>query len=129
MFNPGAIVPGTERTAKDMFQNFKAQSHWELKRRFAETARAVLEGAEDYDPELIISIDSAIPDLSKLSIELSQAQWKISATGKLMVDKKPEGAASPNMADSIVMLMAPRARAMRISDSVFDEFDPRTRVF
>ncbi|MDA8120763.1 MAG: TerL protein [Gammaproteobacteria bacterium] len=129
VFNPGAIVPGTERTAKDMFQNFKAQSHWELKRRFAETARAVLEGAEDYDPELIISIDSAIPDLSKLCIELSQAQWKISATGKLMVDKKPEGAASPNMADSIVMLMAPRARAMRISDSVFDEFDPRTRVF
>ena len=129
VFNPGTIVPGTERTAKDMFQNFKAQSHWELKRRFAETARAVLEGAEDYDPELIISIDSTIPDLSKLCIELSQAQWKISATGKLMVDKKPEGAASPNMADSVVMLMAPRARAMKISDSVFDEFDPRTRVF
>ena len=126
---PDEQVPGTQRTAKDMFQNFKAQSHWELKRRFAETARAVLEGAKDYDPELIISLDSDIPELSKLCVELSQAQWKISANGKMMVDKKPDGASSPNMADSVVMLMAPRVRAMKISDSVFDEFDPRTRVF
>ena len=128
ILRPDEQVPGTQRTAKDMFQNFKAQSHWELKRRFEETARAVLEGG-DYDPDLIISLDSEIPELSKLCVELSQAQWKISANGKMMVDKKPDGAASPNMADSVVMLMAPRVRAMKISDSVFDEFDPRTRVF
>ena len=129
ILRPDEQVPGTQRTAKDMFQNFKAQSHWELKRRFAETARAVLEGDKDYDPDLIISLDSEIPELSKLCVELSQAQWKISTNGKMMVDKKPDGAASPNMADSVVMLMAPRVRAMRISDSVFDEFNPRTRVF
>lgn len=122
VFNPDQKVPGTERTAKDYFQNFKAQSWYELKRRAAETARAVLEGGP-YDKDLIVSIDSRIPSLSKLCIELSQAQWKLSATGKIMVDKQPDGMSSPNMADAIVILFSPRARPMKISDSVFDVGD------
>lgn len=119
VFNPEQKVSGTDRTAKDMFQNFKAQSWWELKRRAAETARAVLQGGE-YNPDLIISIDSRIPALNKLCIELSQAQWKLSPTGKILVDKVPDGEASPNMADAIVILFAPRSRPMRNLNSALD---------
>lgn len=115
VFNPDQKMPGTDRTAKDFFQNFKAQSWYEMKRRAAETARAVLEGGP-YDRDLIVSLDSRIPNLNKLCIELSQAQWKLSATGKIMVDKVPDGAMSPNMADAVVILHAPRRAPMRISD-------------
>lgn len=119
VFQAEQKVKGTDRTAKDMYQNLKAQSWGELARRAAETARAVLEGGP-YDPDLIISLDSKIPELSKLCMELSQAQWKISGNGKLMVDKTPDGSASPNLADAIVMLFAPKPRPMKISDAALD---------
>jgi phage terminase large subunit len=122
VFQPEHKVQGTDRTAKDMYQNLKAQSWGELARRAAETARAVLEGGP-YDPDLIISLDPKIPELRQLCIELSQAQWKISANGKLMVDKTPDGSASPNMADSLVMLFSPRPRPMNISDAALEAFD------
>ncbi|MGA7540348.1 MAG: hypothetical protein WBW93_16450, partial [Steroidobacteraceae bacterium] len=122
VFQPERKVQGTDRTAKDMYQNLKAQSWGELARRVAETARAVLEGGP-YDPDLIISLDSKIPELHKLCMELSQAQWKISGNGKLMVDKTPDGKASPNLADAVVILFSPRSKPMRISDSIFDQED------
>lgn len=119
VFQPERKVQGTDRTAKDMYQNLKAQSWGELARRAAETARAVLEGGP-YNPDLIISLDSKIPELSKLCIELSQARWKISANGKLMVDKSPDGKASPNMGDALVILFSPKPRPMNISDAALD---------
>lgn len=119
VFEAERKVKGTDRTVKDMYQNLKAQSWGELARRAAETARAVLEGGP-YDPDLIISLDSKIPELNKLCIELSQARWKISANGKLMVDKTPDGSASPNLADAIVMLFSPKPRPMNISDTALD---------
>jgi hypothetical protein len=121
VFQPEQKVKGTDRTAKDMYQNLKAQSWGELARRAAETARAVLEGGP-YDPDLIISLNPKIPELSKLCIELSQAQWKISANGKLMVDKTPDGKASPNLADAICILFSPRPRPMNISDNTLEVF-------
>jgi hypothetical protein len=37
-----------------------------------------------------------------------------------MVDKVPDGASSPNMADAIVILFSPRARPMRISNAALE---------
>lgn len=121
VLEPDRQVRGTDRTAKDLYQNRKAQSWGELARRAAETARAVLEGGK-YDLDMIVSLDSTIPELSELCIEFSQAQWKISANGKLMVDKTPDGAASPNMADSVVILFSPKPLPMKIADNFMDVF-------
>ena len=112
VLNPDRRVEGTDRTAGDMFQNLKAQSWYNLMCRFRETHRAL--AGHPYDADMIVSLDSTMPALSKLCGELSQPQWKISGTGKLMVDKVPDGKASPNMADAVMMVFA-QQRGLRIN--------------
>lgn len=124
VFKPEDMAPGTAVKNKDRFANAKAQNWFYVRDLFANTFRAV-NGAEDYDPDSIISISSKIPQLQKLCVELSQAQWKMSPAGKILVDKVPDGNRSPNRADSLVMAYSPRQPALKISDAVFDQLDPR----
>ena len=120
LFKPESTVEGTDRKAEDMFQNLKAQTGWMLRQRFQETHRAV-NGATDYDHDKIIAIDSSIPDVQKLCIEISQPQWKVSANGKIVIDKTPEGAMSPNRADMVFILYHPRRRGLNISEAQLEE--------
>jgi hypothetical protein len=119
VLDPEAIVPGTERTNLDFFENYKAQSWWSLKYRFAATYNAVVKGLP-FNPADIISIPSGLPYRAKLVSELGQPQWKLSKLGRVMVDKTPEGALSPNLADSVMMAYAPRIEAWAISDDLLD---------
>lgn len=103
--NPdGSMVKG--RTNKDFFKNAKAQAWWMLRMRFYLTWQAVTQGGE-YDPDEIISLSSDMPKLTALRMELSQATYTFDTTGKMIVDKKPEGAKSPNMADGVVGSFSP----------------------
>lgn len=106
----GVIEPDKEmvpkRKNKDFFANLKAQAWWALRLRFQRTYRAVVEGME-FDPDDIISIDSRLPILSKLMLELSQPTYHVNGTGKVVVDKAPEGTKSPNLADAVMILYAP----------------------
>lgn len=86
---------------KDMFRNRKAQDWWALRQRFVNTYRAI--NGEDYDVADIISLPSTLEKVHKLVNELSQPTRKNDNAGKLMVDKKPKGNQSPNLADSLVM--------------------------
>lgn len=91
----------------DYFENIKAQAWWQLARRFERTFRAVTQGVE-YDPGELISIPSDLPKRQQLMKELSQATQATSArTGKLIVNKTPDGSRSPNLADSVVMAYWP----------------------
>lgn len=102
------LIPGDEQSPKneDFFGNLKAQAWWMLSIRFHKTFMAVTQG-KHYDPSELISIDSTMERLEQLKIELSQAQRKTNKNGKLIVDKKPDGARSPNLADSVVMCYCP----------------------
>lgn len=100
------------RTNEDFFANFKAQAWWFLRRRFQLTYRAV-NGDTDYHPDNLISIPSNLPDLSKLLIELSQPTYGENNVGKILVNKSPDGASSPNRADSVMMVFAPTPPARR----------------
>lgn len=91
-----------DRLNKDFFQNAKAQNWWALRIRFQQTFRAVVEGMT-VDPDTIISLPSDLPNLSRLLGELSQVTYKLNLTGKVVVDKQPEGTRSPNMADAVVI--------------------------
>jgi len=108
--DPDAHVIPEDRdspTNRDFFRNFKAQAMWSLRGRFERTHRAVTEGIR-YDPDTLISIDSKIPLLRQIEKELSQpTATKDPITGKMMVDKTPEGTRSPNLADAIVMAYNP----------------------
>lgn len=118
VFDPDRRVPGTDVKAKDRFQNLKAQSWGALAERFRNTHRAV--NGRDYDPDNLISLSSDIRELGKLCVELSQPQWKLSGTGKMMVDKTPEGAQSPNLADALMIAFHPRRVPIRISDALLE---------
>lgn len=96
-----------DRTNEDFFANAKAQAWWELRVRFQRTFRAVNGHANDYSPDDLISLDSSMENLGKLTTELSQPTYSKSATGKVLVDKKPDGAKSPNLADAVMILFAP----------------------
>lgn len=107
--DPEKQVPGAYKGVKnvDFFQNRKAQEYWSLRARFEMTYRAVVEKLE-YDPDEIISISSGINDLQKIRMELHQPLYKPSTTGKIMIQKTPDGMVSPNYADMTMMLYAPQ---------------------
>ena len=96
-----------ERTNKDYFANRKAQGWWGLRMRFLRTYRAVVGGMPVADPDELISISSRLPELTKLTAELSQPTYKENGAGKILIDKAPDGTKSPNLADSVMIAYAP----------------------
>lgn len=90
---------------KDQYQNLKAQGWFALRERFYNAHKAAL--GQEYDPEQIISINPELSSLNELMAELAQAEHKTSGTGKTMVDKQPDKAPSPNLADSVMMAFWP----------------------
>lgn len=102
------VIEGDSKspTNKDFYLNLKAQGWWELRKRFERTHKAVTKG-EEYSPDDMISIPSDLEYRHELENELSQPTKKITSAGKLQVDKKPDGATSPNIADAVVMAFWP----------------------
>lgn len=94
------------RSNEDMFANAKAQGWWYLRDRFLATFKAVNKGVAD-DPDAIISLDPDIPELRELKSELSQITYKHNPSGKVIINKAPDGHRSPNLADSVMIALAP----------------------
>jgi len=90
---------------KDQYQNLKAQAWFSLRKRF-ENAHKARHG-KPHDADMMISLPSDLPNIRQIEDELSQPQHKTSGTGKTMVDKQPDGARSPNLADAINMAFFP----------------------
>lgn len=103
------------RLNKDFFANMKAQAWWWLRMRFQETYRAI-EGRE-YDPDMLISLSSdelEEKELALLTTELSQPTYTKNGTGKILVNKQPDGTASPNRADSVMICFNPQVSSLNI---------------
>lgn len=100
VLDPESRYPGADRKNIDYFENFKAQCWMALRSRFEETYKAIQ--GEKYNPDNIISIPAGINALNTLMGELAQPTRKWSKNQKLMIDKTPEGVASPNIADSVM---------------------------
>lgn len=93
------------RLNKDYFGNAKAQAWISLAKRVRNTYRAVVE-KQEFNPNDIISISSAMPQHLKLVRELSQPTRYVSDNGKLYVNKQPDGMPSPNYGDACMMYFA-----------------------
>lgn len=103
------LIHGDRQTPlnEDYFQNMKAQAWWSLRSRFYKTWRAVTQGII-YPVDELISIDSTIPLIRQIEKELAQPTiGKSPKTLKMIVNKKPDGTRSPNIADAIVMAYFP----------------------
>jgi phage terminase large subunit len=122
--DPEKKSPGTDRTNKDFFANAKAQAWWSLRKRFMDTYYAVTgktpEGAayagRQIDRDSIISIDPKLALLSKLQVELTQPTYTLNNSGKVVINKQPDGTRSPNLADAVNIKFAPMKPAMHISN-------------
>lgn len=90
----------------DYFSNLKAQGWWELRRRFEKTYKTIVEG-EKYCPTELVSISSKIRIRHELEKELSQPTYSTNGKGQIVVDKKPKGAKSPDLADALMMCFWP----------------------
>jgi len=91
---------------KDYFSNLKAQGWWALRMRFWRTYQNIVHGVMS-DPDEMISLDSTLPRIRKIEKELAQPTISPNGAMKQVVDKQPEGTASPNLADAIMMAFFP----------------------
>lgn len=129
VLDPGLpILRGDKQapTNKNFFENFKAQAWWNVGRMFYRTWQ-VRRGEAEHPPDQLISLDSTtIPKavMVKLTSELCQATMGQSSRLKLMIDKAPEGAKSPNLADGVVMGRYP-ARPVMPPTIGFGSFGPK----
>lgn len=124
VIDPDGIVDGTigsgidkGRTNKDYFANRKAQGWWGLRKRFQKTHRWVVDGIA-CAPDEIISISSACPLYLKLVAELSQPTYGVNGVGKVVINKKPDGMKSPNLADAAMIKFASVEQALNVSSDV-----------
>ncbi len=99
---------------KDQYKNMKAQAWFSGRARFYKTWRAVTYG-DVYPVDELVSIDPTIPRVHELSLELSQPVRKDNGEGKTVVDKKPDGAFSPNLADGFIGWLFP-CKAISVFD-------------
>ena len=95
---------------RDFFGNFKAQAWWAVRRRFHSAYRC-REGLP-FDKSDVISVNRDIGNdkLRILVAELSQPTRRETTAGKMIVEKSPSGARSPNVADAVVMALYPAAQ-------------------
>lgn len=111
-----------EKTNKQTFKNKRSQYYTELAERFYNAYRAVVK-KEYIDPDTIISLDSGIECLNALRSEVCRIPLKDNGGGFIQImskiDMKKLKIESPNMADSLMMLMI-HPEAPMILDLTFD---------
>lgn len=103
------MIPGDPESPMNgtFFENYKAQAWWHVGRLFDNTYRAIHEG-EKFPEDQLISLPSNLPHLNTLCKQLSQVTIGRSQRLKVLINKKPEGTLSPNLADALVMAYFPQ---------------------
>lgn len=102
------IIPDDEDSMlnKDFFGNRKAQAWWHIRSCFYKTYKAVTEQIV-YPADQLISLDSRMVLLHQLMKELAQPTRGESGDLKTIVNKKPNGMKSPNLADAGIQMYFP----------------------
>ncbi len=97
---------------EDAFANLRAQAAFNIAHSFAQTHRLMQSTEDSFDVSDCIFLSDAIPEISRIIVELSQPQYKTSSAGLYLVDKKPDGKKSPNFFDAILIARSPRKSGM-----------------
>ena len=87
---------------KSMFMRRNAQLAWSLRMKAMATER-LLAGDKTVNPEYCLFIDPSIPKIETLLGQLAQPTWKRSTTGKIELEKSPEGTPSPDLYDAVAL--------------------------
>jgi len=107
------IIVGDDRTPtnRDFYANLKAQGWWQLRTRFEKTYNFINKGIE-YPFDELISIPSDLQGLHDIVDQLSQPTYKFDGSKRLLVNKSPDGAKSPNEADAVMMVYWPVSKGV-----------------
>lgn len=113
IYEPTEKTKRKPKTIAETFKNDRAYNYWLLRDRFYYTYLAVVKG-EYVDPDKLISICSeGVDNMDLLKDEICRIPLKPNANGFIQImnkqDMKKIEIESPNMADSVMMLMAPPA--------------------
>lgn len=102
------IIPDDDQSAlnKDFFGNMKAQAWWSFRTRCYKTWRARTFG-DVYPADSLVSFDSEMPMLAQLLKEMAQPTEGKSSGLRMIIEKKPNGTRSPNLADAAIMAYFP----------------------
>lgn len=91
---------------KDFFYNRKAQAWWSVRSRFYKTYKNIKDGVI-YPVDELISLDGSMPLLHQLMKEFAQPTKGESTNLRTLVNKKPDGTKSPNLADAAIQAFFP----------------------
>ena len=110
------VIPDDDQSMlnKDFFGNMKAQAWWSIRTRFYKTWKTITaiqagQIAPIYAADELISLDRAGLGamLDPLAKELAQPTQGLGAGLRMIVDKKPNGTRSPNLADAVIQAFFP----------------------
>ena len=88
-------------------------------RHLVENTFRAVNGDTTVSPDEILSIDSqTVEDIPGLLAHLSQPIFEINAAGKIIVDKSPGSAKSPDRYDAVMMSYCPKKRPMVVSQAL-----------
>tara|TARA_R110002096_G_scaffold315227_1_gene509432 strand:+ start:2252 stop:3745 length:1494 start_codon:yes stop_codon:yes gene_type:complete len=113
------------KTVAETFRNERAYNYWLLRDRMFNTYRAVVKG-EYVEPDAMISFCSVgIEHMDLLKDEICRIPRKRNGNGFIQImskdDMKKLGIESPNMADSVMMLMNSPAITKKVTEINFDQ--------
>jgi len=103
------VEPGDKESIrnKDFYANLRAQAWWALRKLCHNTYKVRYEGA-DISPDECLSLNGKMEGLHELVTEMSQPTYVTNAnTGKILINKTPDGTKSPNRADSLMIAVSP----------------------
>jgi hypothetical protein len=90
----------------ELFENAKSQAYWRVRFQFFNTWRYA--NGKDCDQSQVISFAKLAGQaiINKFMNEISQPQKDTSASGKIIINKKPKGTKSPNMMEALIIARA-----------------------
>ena len=108
--NFGGAVQGKDVTFSyrtpngDFFDRRNSQMAWAVRLRAQNTQR--LMNGEGVDPRRCLFINPALKDLEGFLSQLSQPLWEENVRGKVVIEKSPDDAPSPDLYDATVLAFA-----------------------
>jgi hypothetical protein len=93
-------------TNAEMFENAKSQAWWKVRDEFLNTYRYINKKDNIDMTSLIFVEETTDVMMNRLIEQISQPQFKNSASGKTLIDKKPKGTKSPGLGDAYIMCRA-----------------------
>lgn len=105
----GAVIRPNEQDYSDkanweLFENAKSQAYWKIREEFRCTFRYVNNQQTDETKLLFLKNTGLL--FTKFTNEICQPQFNLSASGKIVINKKPQGRKSPNLLEAFLIARA-----------------------